>query len=247
MISRAFFVPGTVLLSLAFILSLIVSISLPSLTALDFARSHFDGNLAPPGSKNAEIMREIRFGIWGYCVYGTKGDRTCIDPGHGYAVELVSLSSIVTIGPGATRGLAVHPVGTSPFTLDTRLPALTLLRTVAAVVTFIAFLFSFSSHVMLALLATFLSFLAAFLTLIAFGIDISLFVILRNRVHSLGNNVEGHTFVGPGTWITLVTLILLLVAGATGWIGRRRSRMAGATDLPSNKPGIFSLSRFRRF
>jgi len=227
MVSRAFFVPGTVLLSLAFILSLIVSISLPSLTALDFARSHFDGNLAPPGSKNAEIMREIRFGIWGYCVYGTKGDRTCIDPGHGYAVELVSLSSIVTIGPGATRGLAVHPV--------------------AAVVTFIAFLFSFSSHVMLALLATFLSFLAAFLTLIAFGIDISLFVILRNRVHSLGNNVEGHTFVGPGTWITLVTLILLLVAGATGWIGRRRSRMAGATDLPSNKPGIFSLSRFRRF
>jgi len=60
MVARAFFVPGTVLLFLAFILSLIVSVSLPSLPALDIARSHFDGNLAPPGSKNADTMKEIR-------------------------------------------------------------------------------------------------------------------------------------------------------------------------------------------
>jgi len=82
------------------------------------------------------------------------------------------------------------------------MPALTLLRTVAAVVTFIALLFSLSSHGMLAMLATILSFLAAFLTFIAFAVDISLFVILRNRVHSLGD-VEGHTFAGPGMETTL--------------------------------------------
>ncbi len=125
-----------------------------------------------------------------------------VPAGHGYTVEIESLSNIVTIGPGATRGLAVHPVGTSPFTLDAHPPALTLLRTVAAVVTFIALLSSLSSHVMLVMLAMLLSFLAAFLTLIAFAIDISLFVILRNRVHSLGN-VEGHTFAGPGMETTL--------------------------------------------
>jgi hypothetical protein len=46
----------------------------------------------------------------------------------------------------------------------------------------------------------------------------------------------------------LLTLILILMAGAIGWIGRRRSRMAGAADnLASDKPGIFSLSQFRRF
>jgi hypothetical protein len=83
------------------------------------------------------------------------------------------------------------------------MPALTLLlRTVAAAVTFIALLFSLSSHGMPAMLATILSFLAAFLTLIAFAVDISLVVILRNRVHSLAD-AEGHTFAGPGMETTL--------------------------------------------
>jgi hypothetical protein len=48
-----------------------------------------------------------------------------------------------------------------------------------------------------------------------------------------------------GIWITLVTLFLLLMAACTGWIGRRRSRMAGATDYRPTKPGF--LGRFRRF
>ena len=124
-----------------------------------------------------------------------------VPAGNGYTVEITShtveitsFSNTVTIGPGATRGLVVHPVGTSPFTLDARLLALTLLRTVATGVTFIALLSSLSSHVMLVLLAMLLSFLAAFLTLIALAIDISLCVILRNGADSLGDD----TFAGPG-------------------------------------------------
>ena len=128
--------------------------------------------------------------------------------------------------------------------------------------TFIALLFSLSSHVTLALFSIILSFIAAFLTLIAFAIDIALYIIVHDRVQRI---LDGQVrtvaapgmakpfFLSPlsvdmcatGVWITLVSLILLLMATCTGWLGRRRSRMAGATDhLPSEKPGV--LAMFRR-
>ena len=128
--------------------------------------------------------------------------------------------------------------------------------------TFIALLFSLSSHVTLALFSIILSFIAAFLTLIAFAIDIALYIIVHDRVQRILDG-QVRTVAAPGmakpfflfplsvdmwatgVWITLVSLILLLMATCTGWLGRRRSRMAGATDhLPSEKPGV--LAMFRR-
>ena len=128
--------------------------------------------------------------------------------------------------------------------------------------TFIALLFSLSSHVTLALFSIIFSFIAAFLTLIAFAIDIALYIIVHDRVQRILDR-QVRTVAAPGmakpfflfplsvdmwatgVWITLVSLILLLMATCTGWLGRRRSRMAGATDhLPSEKPGV--LAMFRR-
>lgn len=43
---------------------------------------------------------------------------TPVSTGHGYSVELISASDTVTIGSGATRGLAVHPVGMSLFSSE---------------------------------------------------------------------------------------------------------------------------------
>ena len=129
--------------------------------------------------------------------------------------------------------------------------------------TFIALLFSLSSHVTLSLLASLLSFVAALLTLIAFAIDITLYIIVHNRVQRLQYGLA-RTVAAPGmaktafpfsslgivdtwatgVWITLVSLIMLLMAACTGWFGRRRSRMAGATDyLPPEKPGVFAMFR----
>jgi hypothetical protein len=65
-------------------------------------------------------------------------------------------------------------------------------------VTFIALLFSLSSHVTVALFASFLSFIAALLTLIAFAIDIALYVIVHDKVHRLPD-VQVRTVAGPGT------------------------------------------------
>jgi hypothetical protein len=220
MAARAFFLPGIVILFCAFILSLLVAVSLPALPALDIVRCHF----ATDAFTTDGSMKEIRFGVWAYCYYDQTGHRTCIDQGHGYAVNLTTTDSkSVTIGPGATRGLAVHPV--------------------AAGVTFIALLFSLSSHVTLALFASLLSFIAALLTLIAFAIDIALYIIVHDRVQRLQDG-QTRSVAAPGVWITLVSLILLLMAVCTGWFGRRRSRMAGATDyLPPEKSGAFAMFR----
>jgi hypothetical protein len=63
---------------------------------------------------------------------------------------------------------------------------------------FIALLFSLSSHITLVLLASLLSFIAALLTLIAFAIDIALYIIVRDKVHRLPD-VQVHTVAAPGT------------------------------------------------
>jgi hypothetical protein len=60
MVARSFFLPGIVLLFCAFILSLLVAISLPGLPALDIARCHFTSGTAPHVSTNTESIKEIR-------------------------------------------------------------------------------------------------------------------------------------------------------------------------------------------
>jgi hypothetical protein len=60
MAARAFFIPGVFILFCAFILSLLVAISLPGLPDLDIARVHFTSGTAPHVDTNTESIREIR-------------------------------------------------------------------------------------------------------------------------------------------------------------------------------------------
>lgn len=55
MAARAFCIPGVVLLFCAFVLSLIVAISLPALPALDITRTHFSSGSLGTGSSSGEI------------------------------------------------------------------------------------------------------------------------------------------------------------------------------------------------
>ncbi|OCH84007.1 pali-domain-containing protein [Obba rivulosa] len=226
--SRAFHLPGVFFLFCAFILLLLVSISLPFLPALDVARVSFhDGNIAT--GANSAAMTQLRFGIWAYCWYDDSGNRICSPTEHGYSTTLTDFGATsqnaVTIGSSWTRGLAVHPV--------------------AAGVTLIAFLFSLSAHVTMILLASLLSFLAAVLTLIAFAIDIALFAFVK---HEMGHfsDVSKTTDPAPAFWMTLASFIVLCLAGCTVCFGRRRDRMAGAKSyaVPSAKPSW--ADRFRR-
>jgi hypothetical protein len=52
--------PGTLFLSFAFVLSLLVAISLPALPTLDIARCYFTGGTAPHVSTNTESINQIR-------------------------------------------------------------------------------------------------------------------------------------------------------------------------------------------
>ncbi|TDL27025.1 pali-domain-containing protein [Rickenella mellea] len=219
---RSFCIPGILILFCAFVLSFLVSISLPYLTALDITRVHIN---AAASSSSANAISQLRFGIWSYCFDAAKGgDRTCSPKGHGYSVQVQSPNGgTETIGSSWTRGLAVHPVATA--------------------VTFVALLLSFSTHVTVTLVASLMSFLAALLTLIAFAIDIALYVYVKHQMNKLNDHIS--TITGPGFWLTFVSFILLLLAGCTVCFGRRRDRMSNADTYPmaSTKPWY---RRFRR-
>lgn len=207
--SRKFCIPGIVFLFCALVLSVLTSISLPFLTGLDIARTTVSA-----GKVDGQGVDQIRLGIWAACSYETNGDRTCGDASHGYTLFIQNSAGTETVDIGSswTRGLAVHPV--------------------AAVVTFIAFLMSFSQHVTITLFASLMSFLAAMLTLIAFACDIALYAFLKHQVDKL-TDLDPTTKTGPGFWLTFVSLILLLLAGCTVCFGRRKDRLSGASSYPS--------------
>jgi len=208
---RLFHIPGIFFLFVAFVLLFLVSISLPYLTTLDFARVHFEGKVTAGGDSNA--VTELRFGTWADCWYESSGDRVCSSAGNAYNVTIHNGSgdSSVSIGSSWTRGLALHPV--------------------AAGVTLIAFLLSLSSHITLRLFASLASFLAGTVAFIAFLVDVALYAYVKSEVGKL-DNVDAHTDTAPGFWMTFVSFILLFLAGGTVCFGRRRDRMAGATNYP---------------
>ncbi|KZT65074.1 hypothetical protein DAEQUDRAFT_731806 [Daedalea quercina L-15889] len=209
---RLFHIPGIFFLFAAFVLLFLVSISLPYLTALDFARVHFDGGKVTSGN-DSNALTELRFGTWADCWYESSGDRVCSSAGNAYSVTVHSSNSSdsITIGSAWTRGLAIHPV--------------------AAGVTLIAFLLSLSSHITLRLFASLAAFLAGTIAFIAFLVDIALYAYVKSEVGKL-DDVDAHTDTAPGFWMTFVSFILLFLAGGTVCFGRRRDRMAGATNYP---------------
>ncbi|THU79861.1 pali-domain-containing protein [Dendrothele bispora CBS 962.96] len=226
--SRVFCIPGIIFLFCAFVLSFLVSISTPFLPALDIARVHFENQQA---LVFGDQVTETRFGIWSPCSYSNEGARTCQAAGHGYSVSISNLDreSVTTIGSSWTRGLAVHPVATA--------------------VIFIALCLSLSTHVTVTLISSLTSFLAALLTLIAFAIDIALFVFVRHETRDVAD-IGANTNTAPGFWLTFVSLLLCLLAGCTVCFGRRRDRMSDAsypaatTETKTRRTGF--LARFRR-
>ena len=60
MAARAFFLPGIFILFCAFMLSLLVTISLPDLPALDVVRCQYNSSSTPLESMDTESIKEIR-------------------------------------------------------------------------------------------------------------------------------------------------------------------------------------------
>jgi len=236
MVSRAFCIPGVFFLFAATVLLIVTSISLPYLPVLDIARVHVNSGDVVVGTDTTQAISELRFGVWAYCAdERSSGTRSCSTKGHGYSVTLNGPNnSSTTIKPSWTRGLAVLPV--------------------AAAVSFIALLLSFSTHITVTLVSSLVSFLAATLTLIAFAIEIALYAWIKERVKKL-NGVGQKTDTAPGFWLTFAAMLLLVLAGMTVCFGRRRaSRMSDAGPMSASANGPYQSqvgkrpfwSRFRK-
>ncbi|KAG6835997.1 hypothetical protein H0H93_012413 [Arthromyces matolae] len=216
--SRIFCIPGIFFVFAAFVLLFLSSISLPYLPALDVARTKFSTSTGVVDT-NAQGLVELRLGVWAYCFYNQDNDRTCTSATHAYSVGIANEDKSITVKIGAswTRGLAVTPV--------------------AAAVAFVAFLLSLSLHHAVTLVASLVSFLAATLSLIAFAIDIALFVYLRHKANEI-SNVNANTHLGVAFWLTFVSFLLLILGGATVCLGRRhrQKRTAEATTYTIETP-----------
>ncbi|KDR69386.1 hypothetical protein GALMADRAFT_282605 [Galerina marginata CBS 339.88] len=209
--ARALLAPGIIFLGCAFVLSFLVSISLPFLSAMDIVRIHF-------GDDNQRALfgfTEIRLGIWTACPYDVSNHRECLKTGHGYAFQVINLvgGQRETVSAAWTRGLAVHPVATA--------------------VTLGALVLALTNHT---LAASLVSFLAALLTLIAFAIDIALFALVAHAMDKL--KLGSNTNTAPGFWMTFVTVILLLLAGCTVCFRHRKENMSASASYPMK--GFFS-------
>ncbi|KAG6832575.1 hypothetical protein H0H87_001231 [Tephrocybe sp. NHM501043] len=216
--SKIFCIPGIFFIGAALVLLFLSSVSLPYLPALDVARSKFGSGVI---ETDAQGMTELRLGVWAYCFYNEDLDRTCTTATHAYnlAISNEAKTASVTIGSSWTRGLAVHPVATG--------------------VAFVAFLLSLSLHHAVTFVATLFAFLASVLSLIAFALDIALFVYLKHQVNKLPN-VQAKTTIGNGFWLTFVSFLLLILGGATVCLGRRHrtKRTEAATAYPTETPAV---------
>ncbi|KAE9401831.1 hypothetical protein BT96DRAFT_918583 [Gymnopus androsaceus JB14] len=216
-------IAGIATLFVAFFLSFLVSISLPTIRTLEFARITLPNAKFLSSNGNISFFQEVRFGIWAFCQYDTDGKRQCSPTGHGYTwfgISSINQSGRITgilvqpLKASWTRGLAIHPVATA--------------------FAFIAFCLVFTKRTLLPLLFTAL---AAVLTLLAFAVDIALYA----EVHHLVANVQNQGAVsttGPGFWLTFVSLILLIVAGVTNLISHRNEAYPEYPSYPmsSAKP-----------
>jgi hypothetical protein len=229
MTSRAFCIPGVVFLLAATVLLLITSVSLPYLPAIDFVRTHVEqGDITVVNAQGRVIstsISQLKLGLWAYCGVES-GSRDCSTTGYAYSFVLrdVKSSDSITIKSSWTRGLAVHPV--------------------AAAVSLIALLLSFSTHVTVTLFASLASFTAALITLIAFAIDIALFAFVKHEVGKLGDSTFT-TNPAPAFWTTFAAFILLLFAGCTVCFGRRRQNRLDTAGPSETSP--YYQSRFGGF
>ncbi|KAJ7839343.1 hypothetical protein B0H14DRAFT_3458750 [Mycena olivaceomarginata] len=243
--ARAFYFVGTGLLFVALVLSFLSSISLPYLPALDFARVKFSGG-GISGLGSLELT-QVRWGIWGPCIYDGNNKRTCLHTGHGYAVPVETLNietgatQEVIIGASWTRGLAIHPLPQpSPLRSDSLPLNWKHGPLIASLTSFFAALMVVPLY-----LAVLYDLTRVSQLLIAFAIDIALYVFVHHEIGKL-KDVDANVNAGSAFWMTFVSLIFVLLAGCTVCFGRRKEGGSDSYPMFTQSSGGGFLSRFRK-
>jgi hypothetical protein len=185
----------------AMVLLLFVSVSAPTWSDVYFLRVN-----AP-----ATPSTQLRYGIFGYCVTG-KG---CSAATFGYPLSLAGLGNNQTFGTtglhNLTKALIVHPIA----------GALALLAVIWGMLGVCA------ASRACTILMSITAFFALLGALVAFAIDLALWIIMRDDVQNAGYSAT----LGNAIWLTLgafVALILGTCTAACGSCGRfATGRMGG--------------------
>ncbi|KAL8276811.1 hypothetical protein RQP46_010742 [Phenoliferia psychrophenolica] len=160
----------------------------------------------------------LTLGNWGTCL----GD-VCSKARLGYNVESIEINGQSAVDKGAavvvhglTYALVLHPI--------------------AAGFSLFALLFALGSHLVLGILGSLLSFLAFLVTLVAFGIDLGLFITAHRRLGDLGVSVK----YGNALWLVLAAVVLQLLASFTVCFTRNDSRKNRDIETTGGKGGWFA-------
>ncbi|KAK7048317.1 hypothetical protein R3P38DRAFT_2868634 [Favolaschia claudopus] len=190
------------LLFTAFLLSLLVGISLPIIKPIWLLKLQS----IRPGQPATTVATELRFGVWGACANSVLNQPTffhdqsdCFGPQLGYKVplEIIALTGVSTalveaILKGLFVLLVLHPVAAG-----------------LSLVTLLSSLF-LASHT-ISIISLILAIVTAIITTIVFAVDIAIVVIAKQQVQKL-NEFQFEVVWGSAPFLGLVAALLTWLA-----------------------------------
>ncbi|GAK62085.1 uncharacterized protein PAN0_001d0282 [Moesziomyces antarcticus] len=208
--------PGTLLTLVAAILLGLVTISTPIIKSIYFLEATIGGR----GSQNGQVAR---FGTLGYCIGDTCSNSMLgysFDPNQLLGIEVISGRYTTAVIKGLTYTLILHPIALA-----------------FAAVSVLLGLISHCRELSTNCFGTFVTGIGAFITLVAFGLDLALFIIAKKRINSInGASAE----LGMAIWMTLAAWILMFLAGCAfscGICSRRKRNRVKDSHLPPDTYG----------
>ncbi|KAG9029296.1 hypothetical protein FRB95_005518 [Tulasnella sp. JGI-2019a] len=228
---------GPLLFFLAFLLLLLVTLSIPiikSIWLFDIvANANIGNGVIGVGSALASIKETVKFGIFGWCsntldakvlTFTVNQPGQCSPRQLGFTVS----PQLETILSAINEADLVH-------TIQKGLSVVLVLHPIACGITFLAFTFSvlaiFLQHTRIwDLSATITGILASILTTLVFIIDIVFVSIAKSRLH---HDSEGVATVnwGNAVWLTLGAAICTWFACVAACYGIVRGRRARKTEV----------------
>ncbi|KAF4615461.1 hypothetical protein D9613_002969 [Agrocybe pediades] len=214
------------LIFIAFLLLLLVSLSVPIIKSIDLFRLTAN---ASSSILKSSASGSVTFGVWGYCVSALKvsvfgsdrsmSDGQCSKAHLGYTfdstvADAVGASSIQNaISRTTTAALLLHPLAAA-------LAFLTLLVSL-----FILRRGSNGTSRLPSALTTGLAILTSILTTIVFLIDVIVVAVVRGRVHKASDSLD--LTWGNAVWMTLgaaIALWISTIGAMCGVFGLRSTR-----------------------
>ncbi|TKY84540.1 hypothetical protein EX895_006442 [Sporisorium graminicola] len=203
--TKRYLIPALAISFVSMVLLVLVTISTPTTlsdsTPFDFVRSSSLGGIVDlsPNSNEKRLIGAVKFGTWGYCtaLNGTS-NYACFKHSHGYSVRFginpnttaTAARDAVSIGSSWTRGLAVHVV--------------------AFVAALIGLVLTAIPKQVVRLAALVVNAVAALLALIAFAIDIALYVYVQRQMKKVADSPN--TMPGPAFYMALIAIPIAVAA-----------------------------------